>query len=163
MATVTYRAPDILHWFETGSQEALRNALKRGRAMTKGASEASVKQNIIRAAGVAAELGKGAVADLVHKQSEQAVYRLYEDKFTVTGAFGPLPVPYSSVVSIKAHGKDKFTIKHSGGTITIKPVAQLSSGTVRVPVGWSRNDIEVPYTMLLEELSARCALEIEHA
>ena len=161
MQTVTYRPPDILHWFSTGSQEAIDSAKRKGRDFTKKAGESTVKQNILKAAGVAAEFGRGAAAGIVHGQAVETVYKLHDKELEVRGPFGTVIVAYDAINEILSHQKDKFTIEHDAGTLTVRPVAHLVSGKVRVPLGWIRNSIEVPFTMLLEELSARCDVEID--
>lgn len=161
MHTVTYRPPDVLHWFSTGSQEAIDSAKRQSRDFTKKAGESTVKENILKVAGVAAEFGRGAAADLVHRQAAETVFKLFDDEIDVRGPVGSYTVKYDTINEIRAHPKDKFTIEHDAGTLTVRPVAHLVHGKVRVPLGWVRNSIEVPYTMLLEELSARCGVEIE--
>lgn len=163
MQTVTYRPPDILHWFSTGSQEALESAMRRSKDLTKKAGESTVKENILKAASVASELGRGAAADIVHRQAAETVYKLYDDEIEVRGPVSSYTVKYDAIYEIRLHSKDKFKVEHDAGTLVIRPVAHLSSGKVRVPLGWLRNSIEVPYTMLLDELSARCDVEIEPA
>lgn len=163
MATTTYRPPDILHWFSSGSQEAIQSAKRKGRALSKSAGESSIRQNIVRAASVAAELGRGAGADMVHRHAAETVYRLHDDRIAVQSPMSQESVRYEEVTSIVAHAKDKFTIEHGTGTLTIRPLAHLVSGRVRVPLGWVRNEIEVPFTMLIEEISARSGVEIESA
>ncbi len=163
MPTVTYRPPDVLHWFSTGSSEAYLSAKRKGKALAKSGPEASVKQKFFQAASMAADFGRGAGADLVHRHATEAVYRLYDDRLVVKTPLGQQTVAYSEVSAIQAHGKDKFTVEHDAGTLTVRPIAHLVSGRIRVPVGWMRNDIEVPFTMLLEELAARSGVEIEPA
>ena len=163
MQTITYRPPDILHWFSTGSQEAIDSAKRRSRDFTKKAGESTVKENILKVAGVAAEFSRGAAADLVHRQASETVYKLFDEEIDVRGPVSSYTIKYDSIRAIYANTKDKFTIEHDAGTLTVRPVAHLVSGKVRVPLGWDRNNIEVPFTMLLEELSARCGVEIESA
>jgi len=163
MPTVTYRPPDVLHWFSTGSQEALQSAKRKGKALSKTSSETTVRQKIVQAASMAAEFGRGAGADIVHRRAAESVYKLYDDRMVVKSPMSQQTIEYASVSLIQAHSKDRFSIEFDGGTLTIRPIAHLVSGRVRVPVGWMRNDIEVPFTMLLEELSARCSVEIEPA
>ncbi|MCH8977792.1 MAG: hypothetical protein IH945_00925 [Armatimonadetes bacterium] len=163
MPTVTYRPPDILHWFSTGSQEAIDSALRKGRALTKSAAESSVKQNIIRAAGVAADIGRGAAAEVLHRQAVDTVYKLHDEQMDVRGATGTRTIAYESITAILLHPKDRFTVEYGEGTLTVRPIAHLSAGKVRVPVGWVRNEIEVPFSTLLDELSARSDVEIEPA
>jgi hypothetical protein len=163
MPTVTYRPPDVLHWFSTGSQEAIQSAKRKGRALTRPTDDGSVRKKIAQAVGVAADFSRGAAADIVHRQAAETVYRLYDTHMDVRTPLSQQRIEYGGVTAIKAHGKDRFTVEHEGGTLTVRPIAHLSAGRVRVPVGWTRNEIEVPFTMLLEELSARCGLEIEPA
>ena len=162
MPTVTYRPPDILHWFSTGSQEALKSAKRKGRSLAKG-GESTVKEKFFRAASMAADFGRGAGADLIHRQAAETVYKLYDQHMVVKTPLTQTRVDYEGVTAIRSHAKDKFEIDHDGGTLTVRPIAHLVSGKIRSPVGWMRNDIEVPFTMLLEELSARCSVEIEPA
>jgi hypothetical protein len=163
MPTVTYRPPDILHWFSTGSQEALRSAKRKGKALTSKRQETTVKEKLFQAASMAADFGRGAGADLVHRQAAETVYRLYSDHLTIKSPLAQTTVDYADVLAVRSHARDRFEIEYDGGTLTVRPIAHLVSGRIRVPVGWMRNDIEVPFTMLLEELSARCGVEIEPA
>lgn len=160
MPTVTYRPPDIYHWFSTGSQEAIESAKRQGRDFTKSASDSSVKDTIKKAASVAAEIGRGAGADIVHRQANETAYKLHDKEMSVKGAVTTTTLTYNTISSILAHPKDKFSVEHEGGTLIIRPIAHLVSGRIRVAVGWERNGIEVPFTMLLEELSARSGVEI---
>lgn len=163
METVTYRAPDILHWFSTGSQEAIDSAVRKGRAFTKSAGDASIKENIKRAAGVAADFGRGAAAEVLHRGAVDTVYKLHDTQMDVRGTAGMRTVTYDSILAIQLLPKDRYVIEHTEGTLTVRPIAHLSSGKIRVPVGWVRNEIEVPFSTLLEELSARSGVEIEPA
>ncbi len=73
----------------------------------------------------------------------------------------PGQTPEELALSIlRAH---RFTIEYGEGTLTVRPIAHLSAGKIRVPIGWVRNEIEVPFSMLLDELSARSDVEIEPA
>jgi hypothetical protein len=120
-----------------------------------------VKDKFFQAASAVADVGRSAAAGVVHSQAAETVYKLFDDRLEVRTPLSRQTIEYSGVRGITAHGKDKFTLEHEGGTLTVRPIAHLASGRVRVPVGWVRNEIEVPYTMLLEELSARCGVEIE--
>lgn len=162
MPTVTYRPPDVLHWFSTGSQEAMQSAKRKGKALTK-KGDSSVKQKLFQAASLAADLGRGAGADLIHRQAAETVYRLHDDHLLVRSPLSQTELEYGEITAIRSHARDRFEIEYDGGTLTVRPIAHLVSGKIRIPVGWMRNDIEVPFTMLLEELSARSGVEIEPA
>lgn len=163
MPTVTYRPPDVLHWLSMGSQEAIQSAKRKGMALTKSDPEASVKKKLLQAASAAADLGRGAAADLIHRQAAETIYRLHDGHMDVRTPMSRQTIEYGAVSAIKSRGKDRFTVEYEGGTLTIRPIASIASGRIRVPIGWMRNEIEVPFTMLLQELSARCGLEIEPA
>lgn len=163
MPTVTYRPPDVLHWFSTGSQEAMRSAKRKGKALARSGGDSTVKEKFFQAASMAADFGRGAGADLIHRQAAETVYKLHDDYLLVRSPMAQTRVEYGDVAAIRSHARDRFEIEYDGGTLTVRPIAHLVSGKIRVPVGWMRNDIEVPFTMLLEELSARCSVEIEPA
>lgn len=162
MPTVTYRPPDVLHWFATGSQEAFTSAKRKGRALAK-SGDGSVKDKIFKAASAVADVGRSAAAGMVNSQAAETVYKLFDNRFEVRTPLSRQVVQYDAVASITSHGKDRFSLEHEGGTLTVRPIAHLASGRIKVPIGWLRNEIEVPYTMLLDELAARCGVEIEPA
>ena len=118
MPTATYRPPDILHWFSTGSQEAIESAMRKGRAFTKSATDSTVKENIKRAAGMAADMGRGAAAGVLHMQAVEIVYKLREKRMDVRNASGSHTVEYDSITSITLHPKDRFTIEYGAISAT---------------------------------------------
>lgn len=157
MPTVTYRPADVLHWFGIGSRAARQRARKKGQAALAGNDfVAGIKQ----VAGAATDLGKGALTDLVHRQAEETTYILDDEAFEVIGMTSRKRIVYKDVSEIGARPHDRFEVAHKGGTLVLKPIAHLVAGRLKVPVGWSRNGMEVPYAMLIEELAAHCGVEI---
>ena len=58
---------------------------------------------------------------------------------------------------------DKATVVMERGSVNIRPEAYISSGRIKVPIGWERNEIEVPYEMLIDELAARAGIKVQMA
>ena len=69
-------------------------------------------------------------------------------------------IPYDRVIAIHQRG-DRTVFTLDKGTVTIKPFAYIVSGRIKVPVGWVRNGIEVPYELITLELAARCGVEVQ--
>jgi len=105
--------------------------------------------------------GKGALDQVQRKHVEETAYILHADALEYNGLTKTKRVPYNKVKAVRDLGSDRFRIDHEGGSLEIKPVAHLVSGRIRVPVGWIRNGTEVPFSLLIEELAARCGVEIE--
>ena len=101
------------------------------------------------------------MGDLSTAKAEETGYHLYEDGFEAVGLLKKTKEDYSDVESVVHKGGDKFWVVHSGGHVTLKPVAHLVAGAQRVPIGWLRNGMEVDYMTLVEEIAARCGREIE--
>ena len=163
MDSVTYRSPDLLHWFGAGSDAAAESAKRRTKAAAEGASKSDIKRSLVNVAGAALDIGRMAAVDFVKRQIEDTVYRFDDDGMDVQLAIGTKRVLYDEVKSIVAKTNDRYEVKFVGGTMTVKPVAHLVSGRVRVPIGWVRNGLDVSYATLVQELAARCDLDIEPA
>ena len=81
-------------------------------------------------------------------------------KFDVVNGGNIKTVPYDRVLAIHMKG-DRTVFTLDKGVVTIKPFAYIVSGRIKVPVGWVRNGIEVPYELLTLELAARCGIEVQ--
>lgn len=157
MPVVSYRPADVLHWFGVKSSEAKLRARKKSKAALAGTD---LLQGIKDMAGAATDFGRGAVTDLVQRQAEETTYSLADDAFEVVNIASRKRVAYSDVTQISAKAHDRFEVTHKNGRIVVRPIAHLVAGRMRVPVGWTRNGMEVPYALLIEELSARAGVEI---
>jgi len=111
-------------------------------------------------AGAVGELGKGTLSDIVQRRAEDSSFQLNDEALEVIGLTNRKRILYKDVTEIHAKPHDRFELVHKGGTLTIKPIAHLLAGRLRVPVGWLRNGMEVPYALLIEELAAHCGVEI---
>ena len=157
MLTVTYRPADVLHWFGVGSSQARQKARQKGQAAL---NRNDIVKSIKDVAGAASELGRGTMNDLVQRKAEDTAYQLSDDALDVLSTTIRKRIPYADVTELHAKQNDRFELIHKGGSLTIKPIAHLLAGRMRVPVGWLRNGMEVPYALLIEELAARCGVEI---
>lgn len=134
----------------------------QGRSLVRREGERSIGKDVMHAAGAIADFGKSAIADLIHKQAQATEYLLRDDEFDVVSSTRSQTIAYKSVISIRMKG-DKATLVLERGSVTIKPEAYIVSGQIKVPIGWSRNEIEVPFEMLIDELAARVGTKVEMA
>jgi hypothetical protein len=125
-----------------------------------GADQRSFGENVKTAAGAVYDFGKSAYAEAVRKHAETSEFVLQEEHFDVVHNGSIKTIPYSRVKQVKL-AKDRARLMLDKGSISIKPVAFLVAGHLKVPVGWVRNGIEVPFDLLIEELAARCGLEVD--
>jgi hypothetical protein len=162
MEVVRYRPGEAIRWLATGAENFRKDAASRGRAAVKqpNSDARAVKENLKNVAGAVLDFGKGAYADLLHNQAEASEYVLLDHQFDVVRGGTIRSVPYSDVKKIE-YRSDKATLVLEKGSLTIKPVAHIVAGHAKVAVGWARNEIEVPYELLIEELAARCKCEID--
>jgi len=159
---IRYRPGEALRWLETGAQDLKKNAQRQGKSVVRREGERNIGKDVRQFAGALVDMGKGALADLRHAQAKATEYILHENRFEVVSPNHIRSVDYSQVASIKVKG-DRATVVLDQRHITIKPHAYILAGRVKVPIGWSRNGLEVPYELLLDELSARCNLDVEYA
>lgn len=157
MATVTYRPAEVLHWLEIGSKEAKQKARSMGQSMLSGSG---FVQGLKDAAGAASEFGRGAITDLVQRKAEETSYIFSDESMEWIGLTSRKSMAFKEITEIRAKPHDRFEVVYKSGSLTIKPIAHLLSGRLRVPVGWMRNGMEVPYALLIEELAARAGVEI---
>jgi hypothetical protein len=162
LEAVRYKPGEAIRWLEIGAQDLKRKSKRQGKSLMKREGERNLGQDVRDVAGVLVGMGKGALADLLHRQAEASEYVLHEDSFEIVTSGRVKSITYKSVKSIRLHG-DKATVAHGQTSVVIRPHAYILSGRLKVPVGWSRNGMEVPFETLLDELAARCDVEIEQA
>ena len=120
----------------------------------------TIGENLKTAAGALFDFGKGTYAEMMHRQAEDSEYVLQESQFDVVNGGMIKSIPYDRVFALHLRG-DRGILTLDKGIVTIKPFAYIVAGRAKVPVGWVRNGIEVPYELLLLELSARCGIEMQ--
>lgn len=162
MELVRYRPGEAIRWLQTGAENMRKAAGQRGKGLVtqSGAEQKGIGENVRTAAGALFDFGKSAYAEVVHKQAETVEYVLQDEHFDVVRGASINTVPYSRIKKISLGG-DRVKIFLDKGTMTIKPVAHILAGRLKVPVGWVRNGIEVPFDLLPDELAARCGLDLE--
>lgn len=138
-----------------GARDMRRDAARKGRSLVRREGRRTLGADIADTAGAIFDIGRSALAELAHMQARASEYVLGEHGFTVKRAGSEATYRYSDVKAIETKG-DRMKLILENGSVTVKPHAYIVSGRVRVPVGWSRNGIEVAYDILLDELSARC-------
>lgn len=164
MDAVRYRPGDAMRWLETAAGARRKSAKDKGMSFLAPAGEDSprgIKENLITAAGAIADYGKGAYADLIKRQADSYEIILSETEFSVSKSTGPKIYRYADVTAVTEE-KDKITVTLGQTSVTIRPYAYITAGRVKVPIGWDRNGMEVPFELLVEELAARCRVEITH-
>ncbi len=160
MDPIRYKPGEAIRWLETGAEQSRKTAKSKGKELLDQTGAPGVKR-IGSGVGALIDLGKGAWADVLHKQAEASEYVLQNDLFDVVAGKSIKSVRYSDVRKISAKGEKVTITLDRGTTLTLKPYAHITAGRIRVPVGWLRNGMEVPYELLIEELAARCKVEVE--
>ncbi len=163
MELIRYKPGEAIRWLETGAQDTMKNAKRKGRSVVRREGERTIGRDLKEVAGAMMEFGKSAMADFIHKHAEATEYVLFDDHFESRSGGRIKSTPYDDVQHIYYRQNDKVTLELEQGAVVIKPVAHLVSGRIKVPVGWQRNGIEVPYELLVDELSARCGVEVERS
>jgi len=158
---VRYRPGEAIRWLETGAENIRKGAQNKGMNLFKqGVDSKTFGENLKTAAGVIFDFGKGTYADMVHKHAEDSEFVLQDKQFDIVSGGNMKTILYERVVSVQVRG-DRALFTLDKGTVTVKPFAYIVSGRIKVPVGWVRNGIEVPYELLTLELAARCGVEIQ--
>lgn len=158
---IRYKPGEAIRWLETGAEANRKAAKQKGREVFAPGTPAGAKLG--SGVGALIDLGKGAWADVLHKQAEASEYVFQEDRFDIVSGNSIKTVAYSDIKRIEFKGEKALVTLNRGTTIQIKPYAHIVAGRIKVPVGWLRNGMEVPYDLLIEELSARCGIEVEAA
>ena len=160
MGVITYRPVDIVRWLGQSNKKDRKAAV--GRAMS--IPEVTVKKGLVKGIQNAAEsafgLGKQAMGEVSTRKAEEVGYTLFDGGFEVVGLMRHIKVDYGDVAEIIEKEGDRFRIEFNGGHVTVRPVAHLVAGSLKVPLGWLRDGMEVEYRTLLEEIAARSGRDI---
>lgn len=162
MEIVRYRPPDVLRWFQIGASGRRQAAARQGRSVVRREGERTIGKDIRQVAGAILEIGKGAFADIVHRLAEGTEYNLGEESFEIVSGGRSRTLAYDEIKHISARNGDRFVLQLDQGCVTIAPAAYLVAGRAKVPLGWLRNGLEAPYTTLVDEIAARCGVEVIH-
>jgi hypothetical protein len=159
---VRYRPGEAIRWLQTGADTMRKTASSRSREVVRqtGVDQKGFGENVKTVAGVLYDYGKSAYADVVRKHVETSEFVLQQDHFDLVHDGSIKTIPYLRIKQVLLTSERARLILDKG-SVSIKPVAFVLAGRLKVPVGWTRNGIEVPFEMLIEELAARCGLEVE--
>jgi hypothetical protein len=164
MEPVRYRPGEAIRWLESGAESSRDAAKQKAKKLSESDPEASafkkVGKGIKTAAGAAMDMGRGAWADLLVQRAGASEFVFLDNQVDVVNGNSIRAIPYTSIRAIKQKG-DRTALTLDKGSLTIKPYAYIVAGKLRVPIGWTRNDMEVPFELLVEELSARCGVEVQ--
>jgi hypothetical protein len=161
---VRYKPGEAIRWLQTEADRLRSDAKANGKAATEPNTIdfAGFAELIKNAAGAVLNLGKSAYADLAHLKANATEYVFLDDRMDVVSGPNIKAIYYTSVKQITMRG-DKAILSLEKGNLTIKPFAHIVAGPVKVPIGWERNGLEAPYHLIIEELAARCKLEVQVA
>ncbi len=160
MDLVRYRAGEAIRWLETGAASKRKSAQAKSHSLAMPSDARALGVNVKSAAGALMEFGRGALTDLAHNQAMASEFVLHDENFEIVKPSSTKIVRYKDVKSFEMRGDKTALLLVGGSAVTIKPYAYVVAGRLKVPIGWSRNGIEVPYELLLEELSTRCGIEL---
>ena len=154
---VIYKPADILRWLKLGS-EGLRKDSKL--PVIAGEHNAqTIKKAVGSIVGKALDFGKGAVAAAGGWAIDKLEYRMDASRIEIAGTGLPKAVQYADVQAVRAV-KRSFQVDAGSASFTIKPYAWLVVSGIKVPLGWERNGMEVPFRLLAEELAARAKVKL---
>lgn len=161
---IRYAPGEVLRWIDDSRPDGLDEAKRKGRSLFQREGERTLGRDLRDAAGMVLGVGKSALAQLARRQALAQEFSLYEDDFEILSpGAATRRIRYLQVQRISWRAQDRVVLELDRGHVTIKPVAHLVAGKLKVPVGWTRNGLEVPYETLIDEIAARCGLEIERA
>jgi hypothetical protein len=159
MEVVRYKPGEAIRWLETGAADSRKSAREKGRLMQIPSDADSLKGSMRAAAGALLDLGRSALTELAHAQATASEFALHDDHFEVIRSGSNKKILYKNVISMEQKG-DRTTITMEQGHFAIRPYAYITAGRLKVPIGWARNGIEVPFHLLVEELAARSGVEL---
>jgi hypothetical protein len=159
MELIRYKPGEAVRWLDSGAKDMMARAKKAGKGVLKHEGDRTIGKDIAEVAGAVFDVGKGALAELLHKQAEATEYVLSDKCFELLRPGNVRSIRYDAVKSIMRKG-DTITLELGSGQVTIKPNAYIVAGRIKVPIGWCRNGLEVAYDVLGDELAARCKVNI---
>jgi len=163
MEPIRYKTGEAIRWLKTGAEAIRKDAKEKGRQVVQPGTPKDFRDasaRVASAAGAVIDFSKSAWADLKASELENTEYVLTDDGFDIVKGSSIKSIPYNRVEKIQRRA-DRSTITLDRGSVVIKPHAYIVAGGLKVPVGWTRNGMEVPFELLLDELSARCGVNIE--
>jgi hypothetical protein len=149
---VRYRPLTVGTWLVLGAQSLPEEDLLKARP--------GMARAVWSAVGKFVGEGKLTYAEIIRQHLEKMEYRLYEDRVETTQGARVKAFPYSDLKRCEIPRPYEFRFHSSQGMLVIRPYAWLSVRGLKVPLGWRRDRLEVPYVQLGEEIADRARLRI---
>lgn len=160
MDLVRYKPGEAIRWLQTGAEKNRKDAKSMTRSLVIPEDSRALGENLKSAAGALMAASKGALADILHQQAEASEFVLSSEALEAIRSTSTKTLRYRDIKSISTSG-DRYIVRTEKSSLTIKPYAFVVAGRLKVPVGWLRNGIEVPFELLIDELAARCGLDVD--
>ncbi|MCH8274301.1 MAG: hypothetical protein IH851_05885 [Armatimonadetes bacterium] len=154
---IRYRPADVARWLEIGA-----GSMRRTNAPTR-VPGGEIGRVILETVGKVVGQGKGALVQVAVRRLGHLEYRLYDDRIEVTTASSERCVSYDRISAIETMRPGEYRVVTRDGALRIKPYAWLNVTGLRVPFGWLRDGMEVPFELLIEELAGRAKIVVEKA
>jgi hypothetical protein len=151
--TVVYRPVDVHAWLKLGSESLKKAPMQR---------TGDLRKTVTGAVGKAFDFGKSAVAGVGGLAIDRIEFRLHDDRIEVVGLGPTKVVPYESIRRIEVRGSG-YRVEAGPLSFSIKPYAHLLVSSVKVPLGWKRNRMDVSFHLLADEIAARAKVDFEEA
>src|SRR5947209_1476791 len=100
MELIRYKPGEALRWLEMGAEGFRKGAQRKGKSVVRREGERSIGKDVRDVAGVLMGMGKGALADLLHRQAEASEYVLSETDLEIITPGRIRRIPYVQVRSI---------------------------------------------------------------
>jgi hypothetical protein len=149
MHVVRYRPADAIRWIEVAIQSPASTI-----ESTAGAPE-TLREAVLTAFGRWLDLGKETTAELLVRSIRATEYRLHETFLEVQGLTGAKRYPYADLHSVEFKKGDRFLFRGENAKLTVRPYAYFAISGLRIPLGWERDGLPVPYRLLAEEIALR--------
>lgn len=159
MNAIRYRTGKAIRWLETGAQQGKKQAEKEVSKIKPAANPKAVGENLKAAGKAVFDFGKSAWTERILDAAQGSDYILLDNALEIQTGNTAKSYFYSDITHIEKRS-DRYTILAGNQTFTIKPSAYIVAGRLKVPIGWERNGVEVPFEIIIEELAARCSVHI---
>ncbi|MER3413677.1 MAG: hypothetical protein C4327_11885 [Meiothermus sp.] len=153
MLVARYRPADAIRWIEIGT----RRTAKPGDLPFE--PPGGARDAILDALQKALDFGRTKMAEFHGQAIRAKEYLLYEDRFEVVASSGTRSVLYADVESLELKRGGSFLFRLRQGRIAVRPYAWLLVLGTRIPLGWERNGVDVPFETLSEEIALRAKVQ----
>ncbi|GIV01889.1 MAG: hypothetical protein KatS3mg015_0719 [Fimbriimonadales bacterium] len=154
MHVVRYRPADAIQWIEVALQPHASSFDFRAEGPE------SVRDAVLSAFGKLLDLSKETTAEVLLRTIRAIEYRLFDDHLEVQNLAGVKRYAYADLKTVELRKRDRFLFRGEGIRFAIRPYATLALTGVRLPLGWQREGLPVPYRLLAEEIALRSSVKV---